>query len=140
VRHRDGRWLDWTDRGTAAWDESGQPLRWIGACTDVTDRKRAEEALRESEERYALAARAANDGLWDWDLRTGEVYFSPRWKEMAGYRDFEIGSRPRSGSSASTQRTGSSWPPPSRLIWQAARRIWNANTGSCTRTGAIAGC
>lgn len=51
-------------------------------------------ALRESEERYARAARGANDGLWDWDLDSGEIYFSPRWKEMLGYQESEIGRRP----------------------------------------------
>ncbi len=55
--------------------------------------KRAQEALRESEERYALAARGANDGLWDWDVQSGVVYFSPRWKNMLGYRENEIGDK-----------------------------------------------
>src|SRR5438067_1341128 len=56
--------------------------------------KRAQEALRESEERYALAARGANDGLWDWNLAANAVYFSARWKAMLGFQDNEIGTNP----------------------------------------------
>jgi diguanylate cyclase (GGDEF)-like protein/PAS domain S-box-containing protein len=47
--------------------------------------------LERSEERYILAARGANDGLWDWDLQTNRIFFSSRWKNMLGYADDEVG-------------------------------------------------
>jgi PAS domain S-box-containing protein len=54
--------------------------------------KRAETARCESEERYALAAAGARDGIWDWNLKTGVIHFSNRWAGMLGYTDAEIGS------------------------------------------------
>jgi diguanylate cyclase (GGDEF)-like protein/PAS domain S-box-containing protein len=58
------------------------------------EQSRTLHALRESEERYALSARGANDGLWVWDLRENQVYYSPRWKTMLGHGEEEIGDSP----------------------------------------------
>jgi diguanylate cyclase (GGDEF)-like protein/PAS domain S-box-containing protein len=60
----------------------------------VRNRLRAERELASSEQRYALAAMGAHDGLWDWDLRAGTIYLSPRWKDIAGDRDGRLGGDP----------------------------------------------
>jgi len=61
-----------------------------GSMQDVTERVRVQQELKANKNRFSLAASAANDGIWDWNLLTDEVYFSPRWKEMLGYTDAEL--------------------------------------------------
>jgi diguanylate cyclase (GGDEF)-like protein/PAS domain S-box-containing protein len=55
------------------------------------ERHRADEALRKSEERYALAVRGSNDGVWDWDIHNDTVYYSHRWREILGLSSKEVG-------------------------------------------------
>lgn len=66
----------------------------VVVARDIRARKKAEEALERSRERYELAVRGANDGLWDWDLGEGEIFLSERWKAMLGYGTDEIGDDP----------------------------------------------
>lgn len=73
---------------------SDELVKLSEAFNRMADRIQADtEALRRSEERFDLAMRGANDGLWDRDLITNEIYFSPRWKDMLGYEDHEIPNR-----------------------------------------------
>ena len=85
-RTKDGgdRWLWWTSKPYVAEEIIYATAR------DITDRKVAELALQESEARWQLALRGANDGIWDWNVKTNEVFFSRRWKEMLGFAEDEI--------------------------------------------------
>jgi len=77
-------------RLTPDMDADGKVNTVLAVARDITASKRTELALRASEERFDLALRAANDGLWDWNLQTHAVYFSPRWKSMLGYAESEL--------------------------------------------------
>ena len=81
----DYRWLLWTAKPYLA-----EQIIYA-AARDITERKEAEQALKDSEERWQLALRGANDGIWDWNVKTDEVFFSRRWKEMLGFAEDEIG-------------------------------------------------
>lgn len=86
------RWM--LCRGMAVLDENGQPARIVGSQADITDKQSARESLRRSEERYALAARGARCGLWDWDIPRDVFYCSAYWSEVLGFdegeRDYAI--------------------------------------------------
>ncbi len=96
----EGRFLH--PNGTTRWIHGwSQPEReadgttvWNGMIVDATDEHAAVAELRQSREQYELAVDGSSSGIWDWDLVTQHIYFSPRWKEMLGYRDEELVNSP----------------------------------------------
>ena len=91
LRHKDGHYVHVLSRGFPVRREPGGPVvRIVGTHLDLTDQKRAEAALRENEERLKLAFAGAQEGVWDWNLETGAVVYSSRWKEMLGYSEDEV--------------------------------------------------
>ncbi len=96
----DDRWC--SIKAVPLLDTDGSVREWVGTLADVDERRRAElllrkseAALRSSEERLALALDAGNDGLWDWDIATGETQFSHHWMTMLGYEMGEFPSNVR---------------------------------------------
>jgi PAS domain S-box-containing protein len=88
------RWIQ--TRGQCFRDREGKPERVAGAAVEITERKRTEEALRQSEkalreskERYQLAVDGSNEGLWDWDLPSDMLFLSPRAQELLWGRSGE---------------------------------------------------
>jgi PAS domain S-box-containing protein len=77
LRLRDGRWIQVSERPTA---DGGV----VGLYTDITELKRAGEALRASVERYDLAVNGSNEAIWDWDATSDMIYISPRFKAFVG--------------------------------------------------------
>lgn len=86
VQCKDGRWKWILTRGNVIQrDADGKPLRVVGTHTDISERKHAEAALRESEERLRMAISATHQGLFDLDLQTGEIIVNAEYASMLGY-------------------------------------------------------
>ncbi|WP_020588255.1 PAS domain-containing protein [Desulfobacter curvatus] len=89
-KHRNGHYVWLQDRFSIVCDTEGKVSSRIGSVRDITERKHAEERLRQSEARWQFALEGSGDGLWDWNAVTNQVFFSKRWKEMLGFTDNEL--------------------------------------------------
>jgi PAS domain-containing protein len=106
-------------------------------------RAAAEAELRAGEERYAAALRGSQDGMWDWDLASGRVQLSPRWKSMLGFEAHELADDLQGWRSRVHTRTALRSTKPWHVRWRAApprtARASSMSCAWCTRTAACAG-
>lgn len=85
-RGSDGAYRWHLGRALPLRDRSGTIVKWFGTCTDIDDQKRAEEAIRDSQERLSLVVRATNDAIWDWDLVANQVIWNEAASRLFGYQ------------------------------------------------------
>lgn len=72
-------------------DSNGKVTNFVSIRTDITERKNNEAYLKASEERFSLAVRGTSDGIWDWNIKTDDLYLSPRYAEILGFKAEEMG-------------------------------------------------
>ncbi|MBK8808587.1 MAG: PAS domain S-box protein [Bacteroidales bacterium] len=97
LRKKDNSFIHVSFEGCVGYTPDGKFKQTYCVFTDITEQKaiesaliRAKEKAEKSEERFNLAMKASSDGLFDWNLETNEIYYSPGWKKMLGYEEDEL--------------------------------------------------
>ncbi|MFP4282102.1 MAG: PAS domain-containing protein [Opitutales bacterium] len=90
-RRKDGSTVPVLLTITPVRDDEGMVSGFLGIARDISARRVAEQALRDSERRWQFALESAGDGIWDWDAASDKVFFSRQWKTMLGQREDEVG-------------------------------------------------
>jgi len=83
----------WCEANVTAFEHPNWGTVWVTVQLDITARKHAEAELQRSEQRLNLVLEATGGGAWDWNIQTGEVYFSPFWISSLGYTTGEVAPR-----------------------------------------------
>lgn len=84
LRRRDGAYRWMLVRAVPYLGSPGQPVKWLGSCTDIDDLKRSAQALHVSEERFRLLSAASNDAIWDCELASGAMWYSESFGALFG--------------------------------------------------------
>ena len=90
LKAKNGELIETVLRADCIKDSASKPIGMMAIIADLTELKRAESALKLSQERLQLAVSGSSLGLWDWNIATGETYFDSQWKSMLGYTETEI--------------------------------------------------
>jgi hypothetical protein len=93
LRRADGVYRWWLIRGVPLLNDNGEAQKWYGTCTDINDLKQKEEDLKIAESRWQFALEGGNQGVWDWDIVTNQMFLSEQWKAMLGFKENEISGR-----------------------------------------------
>ncbi|MEY4719451.1 MAG: hypothetical protein RL563_2069, partial [Pseudomonadota bacterium] len=90
LKKYDGSYRWWLIRGVPVTNEQGEIRNWFGTCTDIDDIKATQAALSSAEKRWSFALEGSGQGVWDWDVATNRMNYSPLWKSILGYADQEF--------------------------------------------------